>query len=542
MSAIVDVNGNPMRPRASSYAQHAGADLVSKELSGWWPSLMSADGAWKEEREILQARSEDAFRNSGHLTGVKQLLADNIIGADFLLAAKPDHKALGITSEAAQEWAREVQSEWGCYAYDIDSHIDTTMHFQLPGLVTQAFLSNLVSYEIVALADWLPNRGGKYATAIQNMDPARLSTPDDRTDDERLRMGVQKDARGAPRRYWFASNLAGDPLRFGGSKRWRSVPKYTRWGRRLVFHTFEPDKVGASRGRGGMVSILKNVKSTEKLSDAHLQASVLNAALSAVIHSSYDWKAVSEALGSLPPDATAEQRAANDPVNNYLGGVLEWYERGNMKYNGANVTHLYPGEELELKSSEHPSANFADFKEVYDRELAAAFNMSYSQYSRDFTKTNYSSMRASQLDSFLMYTGRRKILLTPYARWIYSLWLEEAMDKGTVPTPAGAPSFWEAKTAYTKCEFRGPARGHIDPVKGVNAMERRLALGVTNLEKEAAEEGTDWRDNMDQRLSTIKYAQELAAAAGDGVEWRDLVPGAAKEAAEVPQQVELADD
>nr|VFJ60603.1 MAG: Phage portal protein, lambda family [Candidatus Kentron sp. FM]VFJ60852.1 MAG: Phage portal protein, lambda family [Candidatus Kentron sp. FM]VFK13117.1 MAG: Phage portal protein, lambda family [Candidatus Kentron sp. FM] len=68
--------------------------------------------------------------------------------------------------------------------------------------------------EVLATAEWLPDRGGPYdkhyATAIQIIDPARLCNPNDLMDTDRLRAGVELDRHGAPRAYHIREAMQGD--------------------------------------------------------------------------------------------------------------------------------------------------------------------------------------------------------------------------------------------------------------------------------------------------------------------------------------------
>ncbi|SER57355.1 hypothetical protein SAMN05216548_12625 [Faunimonas pinastri] len=52
-------------------------------------------------------------------------------------------------------------------------------------------------------------------------------------------------------------------------------------------------------------------------------------------------------------------------------------------------------------------------------------------------------------------------------------------------------------------------RGWIDPVKEANAAKIRMDIGISSLEDEAAEQGRDWREEMEQQARENAYADEL---------------------------------
>jgi capsid protein len=82
------------------------------------------------------------------------------------------------------------------------------------------------------------------------------------------------------------------------------------------------------------------------------------------------------------------------------------------------------------------------------------------------------------------------------------------MENGELPLPAGAPSFVEAATAYSRCRWLGPARGWIDPVKEPAGSVLRMEAGLATLESEGAEQGVDWEEVADQRQIEQKAYEE----------------------------------
>lgn len=494
---ILGPNGLPLR--AATY--HSGADRTSRELASWNPGRASADAELLPELNTLQARTQDIIRNHGITSGAVQVHLDNIIGSGLRLSAKPDWRALGVTDrEAAAEWERTTESQFRQWADDVDCYCDASRRLKFAGLLSQSYRSYLTAFEALATVEWLPNRGGAYATAIQTIDPMRLENPWGRSDSDRLRAGVELDAMGAPVAYWIVSSLVSDVNMGSMARTWKRVPRETPWGRQQVLHVYDVDRAGQSRGKNGIVSVLAKLKMLEKFEQATLQAAILNAMYAAVIQSSLDWSAVSSAIGG---------NADTDPTLNYLEQIKTFHQDGNIRYDGIRVPHLYPGEEFKLLTPQHPSAAFAQFEEATLRHIAAGLNLTYEQLSRDYSKTNYSSARAAMLESWKFFGNKRTFVAGRFATLVYSAWLEEAFDRGDVTAPAGAPDFLDAKTAWTRSQWIGPGRGHIDPQKEMAAIETKIKLGLTTLEKEAAEQGDDWEELMEQRAQEALRQQKI---------------------------------
>lgn len=490
---LVDHRGEPM----ASVTSHYGADQCAPELARWSPQMLSADGELLPEWGTLVARNRDMIRNHGLASGAVQIHLDNIIGAGLRLSAKPDWRALGLTSEWADGWSRNVESQFRQWAEDIDCYCDASRRLTFAGMLGQGYRSYLTSFEILASAEWLP-RPGRFSTAIQMIDPDRLTTPEGVVDSQRLRAGVELDAMGAPIAYWIRSGGT-DYLGYDAAMpSWKRVPRETPWGRRMMIHVFDEERPSQTRGKNGIVSVLSGMKMLEKFEQSSLQAAILNAMYAAVVESSMDWQSVGSAIG-----------AEDDPTLGYMENRNAWHKGGSIRYNGVKIPHMFPGEKLKLLAPNHPTASFASFEEAFLRKMAGGFNLSYEQFSRDYSKSNYSSARAALLESWRFFSGRRVHIAGRFATQVFALWLEEAIDRGTVEIPPGAPSFYAMKTAWTRCKWIGPGRGHIDPLKEANATQVELDMGLTTHEKECAERGEDWEEIAEQRAREQKRFKEL---------------------------------
>lgn len=493
VSTIVDPRG-----RHFALTNHYGADVGGTEIAGWAPGLTSADGEYLEERELLVARTHDLIRNHGLISGAVQTHLDNVIGPNLRLCAKPDWRALGLDPEWAREWQRMVEPKFRQWADDPDCNCDASRRMNFGAMVAQGYRTYLSSFEILATAEWLPRR--RYATAIQMVDPSRLSNPYEQPDGSRLRAGVQLDEMGAPIGYHIASNLRDDPYYLQGFRTWKFIPRETAWGRTMVIHIFDSERPGQSRGKGGIVSVLAKGKMLEKFESVTLQAAILNAMYAAVIESPMDWEAVGQAMG-VPH--------ADDPTVTYMSNRAAFHKNGTVRYNGLKIPHLYPGEKFELQQPQHPTAAFASFEEATLRHLAGGLNLSYEQLSRDYSKTNYSSARAAMLEAWRFFRGRREAIAGKFATQVYALWLEEAIQRGDVELPPGAPSFYEAKAAWTRCRWIGPGQGHIDPLKEAKGTEVELKNWLTTLEEECAKRGLDYEEVLEQRALEQRLMDEM---------------------------------
>lgn len=496
---IVDASGQPLRARADSFRSvHAGADRMDPDLLSWNPSLQSADAEILPEWGSLVARTRDLVRNFGFASGAVQTHLDNVIGAGLRLNARPDWRALGLSAQWADDWARGVEAHWRQWSDDLDFTSDYSRRLNFAGLLGQAYRSYLTSSEIVATIEWSPQRNVRYATCVQMVQPERLSNPSGMSGGATLRAGVRMDARGAPIGYYIRNTHPADVgYASVGAPQWAYVPAYTPWGRRRVLHVYDVETPGQTRGKSGFASVLKKMRVMDKFEAATLQAATINAMYSAVIESDLGTAGVADALGG-------------DPIDAYMKSKAAWSKQaGAVQFDGARVTHLLPGEKFNLQAPQHPSAAFSEFESATLRHIAAGLNLSYEQLSRDYSKTNYSSARASLLEAWKFFTSRRAQIASRFAGQIYAAWLEEAISLGDVEIPPGAPDFYDARSAWCRAEWIGAPKGHIDELKEMQARRVSYALCTTTLEKLCAEQGLDWEEVLEQRAREKTRMQDL---------------------------------
>ena len=504
---LVDRAGRPLRRSAEAFT--AGSAALP-ETADWSPRLGSADADLLPERETIAARIHDLARNDGWAANGLQRNLDNVIGAGLRLSHRPDWRALGISAEEAAAVARQVEAKWRGFADDPDCWCDAARQQTMAGLFGLAYRHWLIDGEALALPLWRAGRGGAWATAFQIVDPARLSNPNEAADTEFLRGGVELDGFGAPAAYHVRAAHPGEwwGMAVANRYRWERIPRFTAWGRRRVVHFYEKERAGQTRGKSRITPIVKKLRMVGRYDELELQAAVANALLAAFIESPFEHEALVDMLtqGQIDPYQQARADYWKD-------------KRRVLGRSGMQITTLFPGEQLSFPAAARPHAAFDAFESAALRNIAGAFGLSYEQFSQDWSKVNYSSARGALLEVWRGLTSRRAAFANGVASVFFALWLEEAMDRGEIDLPVGAPGFGQAKAAWSRCRWIGPGRGWIDPVKEAQAAQMRMEAGLSTLEAECAEQGLDWEEVIEQRA--IEQAALLAAALPRPV-WADM--------------------
>lgn len=484
----------PGKQMASSFE---GASHINRELAMWHPALRSADAEILPEKDSLDARALDLQRNDGYIHGAVQNHKDSIVGGFYRLNSKPNYKHLGLTEEWAEEFQEAVEARFSLASESPDCWFDAAGQMTFSEMIRLAIGTSMMAGESLGTVEWLKGQRRPFKTAIQMIDPIRLSNPYNDFNSPIWKKGIRFDRMGRAVEYAIRYTMPGDMWDYENMYRWKTIPARKPWGRKQVLHYFEPYRVGQSRGVSDLVSILKQSKMVGKYQDVVLQNAVLNATYAAAIESDMPPADAFESIGG--GEDQQQEWAAN-----YLQSIAAYTGNSkNMHIDGIKIPHMYPGTKLKLQNAGQPGGVGTGFEESLLRHLAAGLGLSYEEFSHDFTKTNYSSARAAMGETYKRLQGRKKAVADKFATDIFRLWFEEQLNAGAFNDvlPANAPNFYEGLNAdaYCACSWIGAPRGQIDELKETQAAIARIEAGLSTYEKECARFGDDFREVFRQR-------------------------------------------
>lgn len=499
-SSILDHRGQafpaaPQRALAEFY-RAAGSD--SRGLANWYPPNVSADYALTFDRNIIAARVHDLARNDGWASGALQKHVDAVIGAQWRLMAKPDYRALGLTPEWAREFATRVEARFRMWAEDPLRYCDAARQTNFTGLVGLLYRHFIADGECLAIARWLPGRAATYATSIQAIAPSRISNPMGKINNPSLRDGVARDpSTGAATGYWIRRSHQFDGALgdYMGEMSWDFFARETEWGRPKTIHHFEARQAGQTRGESWLAPILEKFRNVQIYDRTELQAAIVNALFAAWITSPFDHQELADGL--------------NTDMSSYSAERVAFHEKSDLKFGDGRMGLLYQGEQVQMPNKPHPNVVFPAYMETALRSIATATGQSYEQVAMDWSKTNYSSARAALSEVWKHYVARRGHFTAGVVQPLYLAWLEEEIDREPGLIPAGAPGFYEARAAYARARWIGPARGYIDPTKEIDAANARMESFISTLEDEAADQGGDWEERLEQAAHEADRMDEL---------------------------------
>lgn len=506
------VGGGP-RPQAlggSAQIPYDAADIYGPQMAAWRPYLWSPDAetAWGQ-RDRIVARARDTVRNDGWAYGGITKILDTQVGANFRPVSKPDYRALQVITankafdaKWADEFGHAVDAYWRMWATDTGKYCDGMRSLGVSQLLWVGMRHKLIDGDALSVMLWQPELLGegkaRYATSVQLIDPDRLSNPQYRFDTQTMRGGVEINPKGAPVGYWIRRAHQGDWFSAAQSMTWDYLDKETAWGRPIVVHDYDHERAGQHHGGVGVLtSILQRLKMLVGYDKAELEAAIINAIFSAYVKSPYDPEMVREALESDKP-AEAALGMYQDQRNGF------WKDRGDFMIGGVKISQLFPGEEIGSTTANRPSGSFEPFEVAVLRHVATGIGCTYEQLTGDFSRTNYSSFRGATNEALKTYNRRAQSFIDGFAMQIRVAILEEIFEVEDLPLPRNAPSFEAARTAYAAAMWLRPGRGWTNPLDEIRASSLSVQSSLSTLEIEAAEQGLDLDEVIDQRKIEIQ--------------------------------------
>ena len=514
MVEILGSDGRPMLPAVSKASMIAGgtgmsgstprdaSDRFSQRMGDWQPWLWSSDAEVNTFRDTITARNRDLVRNDGWANGAIKRLSDSTIGSSFRPISKPDYRALEHYTGSkkfdavwAAEFGRALDSHYRAWSEDANNYCDAAMRHTMSQIYGLAFRHKIIDGDALATMLWMPERLGRgrarYCTAVQLIDPDRLSNPQNTYDTHTSRGGVIVSHEGAAVAYQIRRAHQGDWFNAGDTMVWDTIPRMTPDGRALVVHDFDSDRAGQHRGGYGILTpVLQKLKMLYTYDNAELDQAIISAIFGTFIKSPFDPELVQSALG-------------NDSLGGYQQMRGEFHNKKQIALGGARIPHLFPGEDLQSVKSEHPTSGYAEFQKSVLRAVAQATGQSEMQVSGDFASATYSSVRSALEESYKSMLKGRNDFGVGFVRPIFTCFAEESFEVDDLPLPSGAPDFIDMRQAYSACKFIGPGLGAIDKSKEMQGAQIAMECGISTLSEEANAQGREWEEVLDQRKIEI---------------------------------------
>lgn len=490
----------------------------------WTPIQVSFSAGVLDQLDDLRTRSRDLVAKDGHAEALVTTLVDNVVGTGIAPQARATSEETGLSEEAAEAWNRQCEQIWRDWA---EREADATGHGTFYEIQQQAYEHLVVDGEAIVHPIGIPEGeipGRLTGIAIELIEPERLDDPQGVRLPEfassRLRRGIEIGAKGQPIAYWIADGNPLDRYRYPKVS-WKRMRRW-RDGQQQVMHIFRRRRAGQLRGYPRLAPVLLDFRTLSKYLEAELTTARVSACISAFIRRA--------GLGEeLPPSFDLDPTAGSEGPR-----FLERLEPGTIEY-------LEPGEDIQQFAPLRPGNTFDAFVTRMLRAIAAAMGLPYELLVRDFSRTNYSSMRAALLETRRHFRREQALLNRSLNQPIYERLLDDAYVNGRLPRVA---RFNERRRALYRARWVAPPWGWVDPVKEIDAATASIRGNLSSLADEAAQAGQGWEDVAIARARELQRLMELEEKYGleRGSLTGDIRSGSAPAAAPMADEGDDAPD
>lgn len=481
------------------------ASRKKKTMKNWKNESASPQSDIDMNLDLMRRRSRSAYYTSPIATSAINTNRDHVIGSGLKVVPKIDYKFIGISREQASDLEKDIKFKFNTWANRKNCCITGQNTFY--ELQQIALMTWLMSGECFAFPMYVQNPDSDFELTVKLMEGDLIYNPHSNAEfvdiykinpenGNRIYNGIEIDSQDRVIAYHVASNYADRAL---GSISWTRVPAYgENTGNPNVLHIFNAIRPHQYRGVPYLAPVIEDIKQLRRYEDAEIMAAVINGLFSVFIKTEDGETPAFEGLDD-----------SNFSVQTSEGGPLDAPDKygDDLDIGNGNINILRPGESVEVVDGKRPSGNFDAFIQSVCMTTGAALDIPNELLLKRFS-ASYSASRGALLEAWNFFSMNRTWFADAFCTPIYRMWLNEAVAKGIVNLPGYFDDRY-VREAYSRAEWPGPSPGQLDPTKEVDAAIKKMAVGLSNGEKEAIElNGTDYEENLEQ-LAAEKQIMEI---------------------------------
>jgi len=448
----------------------------------WQVTSGSADYDLLPDLPTLRERSRELLRNDPHAASVVGSLVDNVVGTGIRPQSAIDAKALGISEEEANEIRRACEAAWERWVPNAD--ISRRLNFyDLQSAVMRSLVAN---GEALVMPVRIERITSPYTLGLEVIEPDRLEYPgefDQPNGRFNRRSGVELGRFGNPVAYWVRISHPGDGIyERAKDNRHRRIRALDEDGNAQILHLMNTTRPGQTRGEPMLAPALQTFKDLSSFTEAVLVRERVSACFSMFVE-------------------------RDDPYNSAVNTATETVNAQRIQeLEPGMVQYLAPGESVTFGNPGTANAvGFDAFVMRHLRSLGASLGLPYELVAKDFSQTNYSSSRAALLEARRVFTRWQQYMIGHLCIPVYSMVIEEAWLRGEIPVR----DFETNKQHIIRSRWVPPSYGWVDPLKEVQASQQSMDAGLSSLAIEAAAQGRDWEQVLEQQAREQARRREL---------------------------------
>lgn len=432
----------------------------SRSNTNWRATNDSAEYTDRMDRDTVRARARDLERNSDIANSVIGAFKHNVIGGGYNLQARTENEKLNSEIEELwKNWCKkrncdvtETQSFNQMMRMAVErKKVDGGMLFHKVYVKDSKIPFKLQCIEVDELdSSWLiPKKAGNKVIG-----------------------GIELNEYNKAEGYWIRRyNLDGISI---------SDPVFINE-KDMIFY-FSKTRPSQIREMSSMSQTVTRIRDTNEFMEAVSLKERILACLSVFIR-------------KISPGEAGAGRPQYNDTNKY-------------NYNGKTIVpgmirYLNPGEDAFTVNPAGQATDATNYTKQQLRLIASGQGISYEAVSRDMSESNYSSARQGMIEDDLTYQEDRELIVEIMDE-IYETFVISAILSGSI----SIRGFWENKSKYLKHEWIQAPKRWIDPLKESNANKIAIETGQKTFKQIAAENGRDWREQLDDMAEVAEYIRQ----------------------------------
>lgn len=424
--------------------------------------------------DALRAWANELCRQNAYAQGVVDTIVSSVVGVGIRGEStfEPDGRE-DLRNEARQRaWERWID------------HCELSGRYDFYELqqVSQAEMTR-AGEVLIRMINVPPTKDRPIPFALEIIEADRLASDRDtyaiaRDGNKRIVRGVEMDDAGTPIAYWIYPDHP------------RGVYSFYQEPVRIVaddiIHLYRKDRAGQSRGASWFAPVMGVMRDLGTYVDHEMQAAAISAC---------DMTLITTATPLSGPNPGSNEDGVDENDN-----PLEFYEAG-------RVYNLRPGEGVEHINPARPNSNAEPWINLMLRGIAVGTGLSFETVARDYSGTNYSSNRASQLEDRRRFRQWQNYLIRHLCKRVWRRFVEAASLAGHF----AFPSMTQIETDfqfYAPMEWHPPTWEWVDPQNEQAASESSIRFHQSTYQIENGRRGQNYKNTFKQ---AAKEKQERKA-------------------------------